>query len=491
MLWLAVHLPFLPLEVYARAAQTGTPLAVSRRGRVEEILLCNRRAWKAGVRPGMPIGGARALAADLTVVPRQEPAERDALERLAAWCVRFSPDVSLEPPQSLVLEVGLSLRLFRGAEALLAQVAGGVAGLGYRARCCIAPTPGGALRLAACRREGVIPDLDGLRTELSLLPLASLGLDERMYGDLWNMGLRRVGDLLRLPRTGLSERLGPEAVLGLRRLLGEVPDPRRMYTPPARYRGSLELPAELLHSDALIFPCRRLLDELAGLLEGMEAGVQRLSWTLKHPEEMAESTRFDLGTTRPERDTGHWLGLLRERLARLSLPAPVRALGLEAGEIHQLSPVTLALFPGLDAVSAPDASLLDRLRARLGRDAVRGLAVVADHRPERAWRWCPPGESFPGLQKPKEGLLRQPSKGRRDRPLWLLPEPLQLDTRGARPWWDGELDLGFERERIETGWWDGSPVARDYFVATSVRGERLWVYREIRGERRWFLHGFF
>ena len=47
------------------------------------------------------------------------------------------------------------------------------------------------------------------------------------------------------------------------------------------------------------------------------------------------------------------------------------------------------------------------------------------------------------------------------------------------------------RERIESGWWDGNDVARDYFVARNARGLRLWIYRELRGEQRWFLHGIF
>ena len=80
---------------------------------------------------------------------------------------------------------------------------------------------------------------------------------------------------------------------------------------------------------------------------------------------------------------------------------------------------------------------------------------------------------------------------RADRPLWLFPEPLSLKIRNRRPWWNGELDLGRERERIETGWWDGFEVARDYFVATTARGERLWIYRELKGRRGWFLHGMF
>jgi protein ImuB len=477
MRWLAVHLPALPLEVYDRALEAPRPLAVSRRGKVERVLLCNRPAWQLGVRPGMPVGGALTLAAELSVLPRRETAEREALERLAAWCGRFSPEVSLESPQALVLEAGRSLRLFGGAEALLARVSAGVAELGYRARCCLAPTPAGALVLAACRQEGVIADGGALRSALSRLLLPALELTERELDDLWRMGLRRVGDLLRLPRTGLAQRLGPGRVAYLERLLGEVPDPRLYFEPPARYLGRLELPAELLHVDALIFPCRRLIEELAGLLLGREAGTQRLQWRLEHPEG-TDDTRFAVGSARPERDAGVWLALLRERLERLKLPAPVRAVGLAADDLHPLPPASLALFPEAARAAAPDPALLDRLRARLGPEAVRGLALVADHRPERAWRWCAPGESSAGM-------------GRGDRPLWLLPEPRPLDERGRRPWWDGALDLGEELERIETGWWDGFEVARDYFVATSGRGERFWIYRERGGRRGWFLHGLF
>jgi len=312
---------------------------------------------------------------------------------------------------------------------------------------------------------------------LSRLPLVALELDERMLADLQRMGLRLVGELLRLPRAGLTERLGLDRIRYLQRLLGEAPDPRRCFEQPARYRGRLELPAELSHVDALVFPCRRLLGELAGFLTGRQAGVQRLQWRLQHGEDI-EDTCFTLGAARPERDPARWLDLLRERLERLQLPTPVRAVRLDAADIRPLAPVSGALFPGLDCSRVPDPDLLDRLRARLGEQAVHGLALVADHRPECAWRRCAPGEEEDG-------------RGRADRPLWLLPEPLQLETRNRRPWWDGELDLGGERERIETGWWDSFEVAREYFVARTERGNRLWIYREIRGGRSWFLHGVF
>jgi len=256
-----------------------------------------------------------------------------------------------------------------------------------------------------------------------------------------------------------------------------VADPRPWFKPPACYSGRLELPAEMERVAGLIFPCRRLLDELEGVLRGCQGGVDRLDWRLEHAGR--DATCFELGAARPLREAGRWLDLLRERLGWLELPAPVREIRLLVSRFRPLIPETGALFPeptALIQVPAPD--LLDRLRARLGPEAVQGIALVADHRPERSWRRCDPGESGTGIL-------------RADRPLWLLPKPQPLQTRRGRPWLDGPLGLGEERERIDTGWWDDCEVRRDYFVATTQRGERLWIYRELEGRQGWFLHGLF
>jgi protein ImuB len=73
------------------------------------------------------------------------------------------------------------------------------------------------------------------------------------------------------------------------------------------------------------------------------------------------------------------------------------------------------------------------------------------------------------------------------RPVWLLEAPL--------PWANG-LVLEEGPERIESGWWDGKGVARDYYVAREARGSgrshgaKLWVFQE-RQSKRWYLHGMF
>jgi protein ImuB len=122
--------------------------------------------------------------------------------------------------------------------------------------------------------------------------------------------------------------------------------------------------------------------------------------------------------------------------------------------------------------------LVERLRARLGDEAVYGLCLVPEHRPERA-----SVSAEPSLRETAaKWTMGFASMGIR-RPLWLLRAPV------AMPLAPQGLQLIEGPERIETGWWDGSEVARDYYIARDVRGAELWVFRERESPHAWFLHG--
>ena len=43
-------------------------------------------------------------------------------------------------------------------------------------------------------------------------------------------------------------------------------------------------------------------------------------------------------------------------------------------------------------------------------------------------------------------------------------------------------------ERIETGWWRGHTIGRDYYCVETAAGHRYWLFRRLR-DGRWFLHG--
>jgi protein ImuB len=155
------------------------------------------------------------------------------------------------------------------------------------------------------------------------------------------------------------------------------------------------------------------------------------------------------------------------------------------------------LFPTRASEAEGLTRLLERLRARLGDEQVQRIVPVADHRPERASRAVPVGEPAPAgaCEAPVQACTPEPNLPLH-RPAWLLAEPLPLAAREWQPLMQGRaLDLLSGPERIETGWWDGAPVARDYYIAQDAGGALVWVFRSRlptpQGEPAWFLQGLF
>jgi len=485
-MWLAIHLPRLPLEALARGAEPGQApaVAVLEGGR---LVVCHPGIEARGLREGMVIAAAYALVPELRAVARDARAEAAALEGLALWSGQFTSFVSVAPPADLLLEVGASERLFGGLESLRARVRAGLEALGYEARLALAPTPEGASILARAgpdpAGQPLVRGLLALERALARVPLECMALEPECLEALRGMGLGTLGDCLRLPRAGFARRAGRALVARLDRALGRAPDARRRHAPPRSFRRRLALPAEIESVESLLFAVRRLLLELAGYLRSVGCGVEGLDLDCLHRG--GRRTRLALVLVAPSDDPTHLEGLLRERLERTPLPAPIESIELATRALGPLASRTASFFPGLfpggqDRAGEEEAvRLVERLEARFGESSVRGLRVVAEHRPERAWAFGRPGEAGPTAPL---------ASGRR--PLWLVepPEALGLGT----PVLDGHaLSIEDGPERIESGWWDGGDVARDYFVARTPAGERLWIFRERRPPRAWFLHGMF
>jgi protein ImuB len=133
-------------------------------------------------------------------------------------------------------------------------------------------------------------------------------------------------------------------------------------------------------------------------------------------------------------------------------------------------------------------ALVEHLRARLGTQAVYGIRRVAEHRPEHAWCVAEPAMQAAAAPAAATPAATLPVCSR---PLWLLHAPRVLEVRTGRPRHDGELQLLRGPERIQSGWWDGDDIQRDYYVARDASGALLWICRECHGEQRWLLQGIF
>ena len=480
ILWTAIHLPDLPLQVFLRGAEQRGPFAVT--GLRGAILACNAEAATFGIRAGMKLPAAQALAHDLATRERDLKAEFHALSSLAQWCVQWASTISLAPPHGLLLETGGSLKLFGGIGTLARLMREGLDELGYATVIASAPAPGAALMFARAGLSVAVDDPAVLRERLARLPLELVDYESGVLDALSAMGVRSVGDCLALPRAGLARRFGPALLDELDRALGLVPDPKKPFHAPAAFASRLELPSSVEAVEQLAFGLRRLVGELTAYLAPRSLGVTRLCLELLHDDEPA--TAVDLGLA-ASRDTGHLMRVLRERLARVELPQAVIALRLAAAETAPLEAATLSLIPGERNAGKDRAEIIERLRARLGDTAVTGIEPFPDHRPERALRACEPGKAgTPRAAAPPDALPQ-------NRPLWLLPRPQRLASRASRPWFDGEVALIAGPERIASGWWEDADTTRDYFVARAADGETLWIYRKAGEETGWFLHGIF
>ncbi|MGH8490868.1 MAG: Y-family DNA polymerase, partial [Gammaproteobacteria bacterium] len=204
-LWLCLGLPALPIEALG-LGDSPQACVLTTPGREPRIRIGNRAAYALGIAPGMRAGAAQALGDIKVYTPPRGSAERTALEALAAWCGQFTSVVSLAPPDGLLLEIGQSLTLFGGVAKLVERVRAGVADLGYQPLLAIAPTPLAAIFFVRARQAICVTDPRQLHALLSRLPLAVLGVDVRIAEALAGLGLREVGECLRLPRDGLARR---------------------------------------------------------------------------------------------------------------------------------------------------------------------------------------------------------------------------------------------------------------------------------------------
>ena len=503
MLWIALYLPELSLQIAARGMAQNRAIVIKDGPANRPIVIAaNDVALSLGIQRGAPVAAAEALAFGLLIVARNKDNEAHALERLAAWALQFTPTVSIEPQQGILLEAAPSLRLQGGVAPLLGKIKSGCEHLGYRVVYAVAPTARAAWWFAIAenfctthdnyvsfprKRESIwrskvnmdsrfrgndnLEDLgnkNNLHAHLGKLNITALGWCPQTVELLQALGMTILADCLALPRAGLVQRFGAALANELDQALGIQPDVRPVFSAPQQFHSRIELPAEVSEGYALLFPLKRLLIEMEGFLRGLGMGVQSVRVELEQGSKQRES--FSVGLLAPEREHQRLLMLISARLANLQLERSVWAVSLHAEQLQPLSGKQRSFLADSTAHHVASRQLLERLQARLGKDKVQTLSLGNDHRPEYAW--------VLGNVSQRHAVSHYPL-----RPLWLLPQP--------KPIADSDIALLAGPERIEAGWWDGKSVQRDYYIARNGRGAVLWIYRQHHEPLRWYMHGVF
>lgn len=369
-------------------AENSTPQVVVEKQLVIEH---NLAAAQCGIVNGLNITTACNLCADLQLLNRDAQREQLQLQQLAQWGYSFTPVVSLQPakPASsgestaalLYLELSGCLTANGGFKALIEQLRSELKLMGIDSIMGLSHSPSAARLLSqlAEHRQWLLqtctpPSPQQWKQWISLAPSKLLDCDNKTISKLYACDLKRVSQLLAIPLSEVGSRFGRSFVDYLARLNGSRRDSVCHYQPTAQFTSELFFPTPLNSSEQLLFPIRRLLRELYSQMQRRQLHTQQLHWQLDFGQGNTETITVEIST--PQLEPQRLIALTKLRVGKLPLKHPVQSISLNCNQLVPLKKELVAndLF-GSDNQAHRSQQLLDKLKGRLGRQAISGIAL--------------------------------------------------------------------------------------------------------------------
>ncbi len=551
---LSLWFPRLAAERVARRRGDAVPMplaVVGDRNGAQVLVSLSAEAEAEGLSLGQPLRDATAICPNLLTVPADPPGEAQFLLTLRRWAGRFSPWVADEAPAGLMIDLTGSAHLHGGEEGVLARVAEDCEALGLTVRAAIADTPGAAWALARYARAGVAPLRSGdaidqearatrsraakrrgwerggnlpravtargaeaavivppgrLYDALADLPLAALRLAPDVVDRLTRLGLRRVGDIMGLPRAALARRFGADTLRRLDQALGLEPEPVSPARPPMHFAVRLTLPDPIgLRSDVEA-ALDRLLPPFCDKLKARGRGVRRVLFQGFRADGGVASV--EVGLARASDSPDRIRPLLHLKLDQIDAGFGIDCLRLEALATEAVSAVqhrgqievTEQALANAGRVPVGSAQALEdligRLGARLGTEAVLRLHPADSHVPAKSAKvlmaaWSQPHDGpWPAPPGPRPLVMFRPEPV--DAPgVPDLPTRFRWRRRAFR------LRMAAGPERLQPEWWLEDPDwrggTRDYWRVETEGGDRLWLFYGRGGAvtDQWYCEGVF
>ena len=541
---LSLWFPRLPVERLLRQRRDALiqPFAVvGMRANAQLLISLSPEAEAAGLRQGQPLRDATAMCPGLVTAPENPVEDAAFLRALRRWAGKFSPWVAEEAPDALVIDLTGCAHLFGGEEGLMAQVEEDCGDLGLSLRACIADTRGAAWALAryagattaqmrsgdeirqeahatrsrAVRRfsrqsvgsprqagpSGVIAAPGQTRQAIATLPLAALRLAPAAVEGLGRLGLRRVEDIMGMPRAALARRFGADVLRRLDQALGLDAEPVNPAASPLHFAMRISFPDPIGLAEDIAAGMDRLLPPLCAKLAAKGRGARRVRLEAQRSDGRVEVV--EVGLARASDVADRIRPLLMLKLDQIDPGFGIDRLRLEAVETEPLHAVQhrghLEAAADVAARQGADTALEDligKLGTKLGQEAVVRLHPADSNIPEKsaitlAAAWSAPAPApWPEPRAPRPIVIFRPE------PVDAPPErtpPAQFRWRRRR------FDLRFAvgPERLLPEWWLDDPEwrsgARDYWRIEVAGGERLWLFYAHGGEVSggWFCQGLF
>ena len=533
----------------------------SRRGQL--VNAASPLARQAGCCVGMPLSEAKSLlrrsqSQETFLFEHDLKQDLQAIEQLCQSLESFSPTVGLESinepdfkrgkrPAALLLDVTGLAHLFGDETHLACRLMKHLESDGYLGRVAIANTVGAAWAAAhflASRyfREQQQPLVIAVDDSCTLdeLPVEALRLEETVVDTLYQLGICRLNQLLKLSRNDLAMRFGNAIHRRIDQLQGAIEEPVVAFQRPAEFNAQQLLEYPTRHRETIEVIIARLIEQLCRDLRSQQQGA--LQWRIRllctsepieftvslfQPStaveeimplvEMQSETIFQSGSNWQARGAGH--------ASKKQSTKKRKRVRFEVNEIcvSVVSHVLLVqqqrdLFDDKPRLGRQALShLINRLAGRLGNENVVYPTLQSGAQPEYSYRLKPLVDA--NRRRRRQTAKSKDNSHRLARPIRLCHRPVQIEATLPRASQTTET-LGqsatassvrnlhlpptaitieqtvyqvieaWGPERIETGWWRGPTVCRDYWRIATDSGQHFWVYRDLRNNR-WWLHGNF
>ena len=457
-----------------------------------------------GLYPGQKATDAKAVVPELAVAEAEPEGDAEALTALVDWCVRFSPAVAADPPDGLFLDITGVSHLWDGEAGMLADLRGRLLANGLPFRLAIADTPGAAWALAHFGEDGAIAPPGGQAELLKPLPPAALRLEPEAAAQIERLGLRRLEQLMAIPRAPLGRRFGTRTLERLDQALGRAAEALTFRRPPTPWVARLAFFEPISAPEDMERVTQDVAARLCDRLEAAGQGARRFEVFFHRVD--GKALPVAVGLSLAGRDARRVARLFQPKVETVDPGFGIESVSIAAYEVEPVAGrqgrIDAGLAPGVEDGLAP---LVDRLVNRLGPERVWRAAPVESHVPELSVGRDPPlGAPMP------EAAPWDPEA---PRPVRLLrrPEPLEQvmaltpDDPPRQFRWRGRTHLVRRAEgpeRIGEEWWkrDIEDVSvghvRDYYRVEDADGGRFWVFRaglygDPEAPPKWWLHGLF
>ena len=432
MLWLCLNFSRLPLEIFTRHqanTQTQASLVVEN----NRVLMCNQQAHQRGIDSGMSVNTACTLAEHPQSIARDHDKELDALTQLAHWAYRYTPSVSVESPNDLLLEVSSVLKQNEGLDNIINDIGSQLSNMGYSCQIGVAHTPKAAWLMARARPGQHQQFFDAsnntlnkslLKKQLEKIPLKLINCSRKKKDQLQKLGLHHIGDLLDLPINAIGRHFGKEFLRYIVQLRGDISDSRLFIQPQNNFQRSAWFTNGVINSQAMLFPMRRLLEEFSQFLHSHQIDCSQITWKLKYVKgEKDISVTF----SKPSHQGKTFFELSREKIKNTKLEGAIESIALHCEKFTQLEQKSETIF--VDETKNDIAKIMlfnDKLSSGLGKKALVQMVVQNEYLPEQASMATRLPNSI--AQKRRDIANKQLDLNlNAPKPRWLLAEPVSIN----------------------------------------------------------------